>query len=408
MEKYFVAILFSLNCLLATAQNMPSLLSGKNINATFSIIAYDADQQEWGIAVATDNIYVGNSTIYIEPGVGAFSVIAETNPDYAINGLSQLKQGATIEQAIRFTKAKDRQAHYRQVSGIDSSGNVFAFTGEALHYWNGKAGHFPGNQFVVMGNQLGEAVLESMASTFEQATGTLAERLLASLLAGQMAGGQVTGKQSAALVVKGSNNEWYNQIDLRVDHSEEPFKELQALLNYHYGRIRLNQSIYAYHAGNTKRANTKLAEAEALLNGWNSIYSKIAFAHSLMGKDNQAVRWIQKALLENLNWKVNLPAFFYLRKHSALSSLIAPDNFKLKDWENAISMLLRLNRGQEAVEVAKEVLAKGESSSYLQYLLGKGHAQVGDHLEAKKALAKALEMDSGNVEARLMLEEMNK
>ena len=74
------------------AQNLPSLLLEKNINSTFSILAYDDKAQEWGIAVATDNIYVGNSTIYIQPGIGAFSVIAETEPQYGIEGLERLKK----------------------------------------------------------------------------------------------------------------------------------------------------------------------------------------------------------------------------------------------------------------------------------------------------------------------------
>ncbi len=273
LGKYALAIIsFSLIISIqAFGQNSPSLLSGRNINATFSILAYDEENQEWGIAVATNNIYVGNSTIYIEPGIGAFSVIAETNPQYAINGFEQLKEGDTIEEAILSTKQQDGEAHYRQVSGIDRHGNVFAFTGEALKYWRGKAAHQLGDKYVVMGNQLDEKVLKTMASTFENSTGTLAERLLASLVAGQVVGGQVSGKQSAALVVKGSNKEWYNQIDLRVDHSTQPFTDLKRLLNYHYGRIRLNQAIYAHNFGNEKRATKKLQEAENLLVGWNGM-----------------------------------------------------------------------------------------------------------------------------------------
>src|SRR5476651_2336733 len=92
---------------ISSAQNLPSLLLNKNINSTFSITAYDEVAQEWGIAVATNNIYVGNSTIYIEPGIGAFSVIAETEPAYAINGFQQLKAGKSIEQAINYTREKD-------------------------------------------------------------------------------------------------------------------------------------------------------------------------------------------------------------------------------------------------------------------------------------------------------------
>jgi len=213
------------------AQNLPSLILNRNINSTFSIIAFDPQTQEWGIAVATNNIYVGNSTCYIQPGVGAFSVIAETEPMYAYNGFEQLKENKTIEQAIQFTRLKDTLADYRQVSGIDAKGNVYAFTGSSLKYWKGKSTHLIGKHYVVMGNQLAPNVLHDMASAFEHTEGTLAVRLLKALAAGEKAGGQISGKQSAALLVKGSHNEWFNQIDLRVDHSRDPFADLQKLLN---------------------------------------------------------------------------------------------------------------------------------------------------------------------------------
>jgi len=406
MRKQVIILLLSTISVFATGQNMPSLLSGKNINATFSILAYDEDNKEWGIAVATNNIYVGNSTIYIEPGVGAFSVIAETNPDYAINGFNKLKEGATIAEAILFTKEQDEESHFRQISGIDNKGNVFAFTGEALNYWNGKSGHILKDKFVVMGNQLDDFVLERMSVAFENTKGTLAERLLSSLMEGQIAGGQITGKQSAALMVKGLNNEWFNQIDLRVDNSQQPFKELKTLLNYHYGRIRLNQSIYAIEYGNERRAKEKLNEAEKLLEGWNGMYSKIAFVNSLMGDEEKSIFWIQKALLENSNWKVNLPAFYYLRNNEKLSQIIDPTSFSPKDWENAVSMLTRLKRTNEAISLSNEVLSKGIQSSYLYYLLGESYYKIGNNVEAKNKLTKALKIDPANKEAQLMLNEI--
>ena len=175
------------------SQNLPSLLTDKDINATFSILAYDEETQEWGIAVATNNIYVGSSTIYIEPGIGAFSVIAETEPRYANEGFEKLKEGKSIEQAILEVKDGDKEANYRQVSGIDSVGAVFAFTGKSLKFWNGKAGQIIGKHFVVMGNQLNDDVLLNMSTSFEQSSGTLAQRLMQSLEAGQRAGGQISG-----------------------------------------------------------------------------------------------------------------------------------------------------------------------------------------------------------------------
>ena len=407
MQKHLIAIIVLIySFTLTEAQNLPSLLTGKNINATFSIVAYDEAQKEWGIAVATNNIYVGNSTIYIEPGVGAFSVIAETEPKYGINGLYKLKEGKSIKEAILFTKEQDKETLYRQVSGIDKEGNGYAFTGKALKYWSGNANHLLGDQFVVMGNQLDESVLSNMAKAFENSRGTLAERLLKSLIAGQVSGGQISGKQSAALVVKGVNNEWFNQIDLRVDHAKEPFQELQTLLNYHYGRIRINQAKFAHQAGNMKRAREKLGEAEVLLNGWNGMYGRVAYVNSLIGKDDRAIEWIKRALLENPSWKINLPAFYYLRENRALANLIQPDRFSTKNWEEAIQMLIRLNREKEAIEVIQQVFSNVESTSYVHYLLGLCYHKNGDKAKAILELEKAVELDQENVEAEILLKEL--
>ncbi len=385
------------------SQNIPSLVLNKNINSTFSIVAYDADEQEWGIAVATNNIYVGSSTIYIEPGVGAFSVIAETEPIYGINGLAQLKKGMSIEESIQNTRNSDEESHYRQVSGIDAKGQVYAFTGEALKYWKGSAAYLYGEGYVIMGNQLAENVLSKMAETYEKSRGTLAERLLESLIAGQKAGGQITGKQSTALAVKGSNHEWFNQIDFRVDNSKTPFNDLQVLLNYHYGRIRVNQTIYALKMNNEKRAQGLLLQAESLTDGWSGMYSKIALAHLLMGNEDKAITVIQKALDENKEWKSILPVFYCLKEHPEIKKLIHEEAFSVKDWNNAIMIMVELNRLDEGIQLAKRTLNTYPNSSYTHYLLGKALKKNGVLERAKSSLEKALQLDKENVEAQRLL-----
>lgn len=406
-KKILAFIAASLLLKSSVAQNLPSLLLNKNINSTFSITAYDETAHEWGIAVATNNIYVGNSTIYIEPGIGAFSVIAETEPQYAINGFEKLKAGETIEQAIEYTRAKDDDSDTRQVSGIDAKGNVYAFTGSALKNWKGYSAHFLGKGFVVMGNQLADSVLVKMAFAFEHTGGTLAQRLLKSLLAGQAAGGQLSGKQSAALMVKGTNNEWFNQIDLRVDNSKKPFDELQTLLNYHYGRIKLNQAIFAIKAGNTKRGEGLLNNAEIMVEGWNGIYSKIIEAFILLGDDKKAVAIIQKAIAENSQWTENLSAFYCLDKYPEFHRLIDESSFTVKDWDNAIQLMLQVNKTKDAIELAGRVLKKYPSSSFTYCLLGEAWQQQGKKIEAKKNLEMALQFDPNNTEARRELSKVN-
>jgi uncharacterized Ntn-hydrolase superfamily protein len=400
-------------CLLAAfvtgnAQNLPSLLLNKNINSTFSIMGYDKATREWGIAVATNNIYVGNSTVYIEPGVGAFSVIAETEPLYAMNGFDQLKKGNSIEQAIRFTMETDKEFYNRQVAGIDAQGNVYAFTGKALKYWQGNSTHKTGNGYVVMGNQLADSVLSNMAAVYERSTGTLAERLLKSLIAGQKAGGQITGKQSAALKVMGSNNEWFNQIDLRTDNSKTPFEDLQKLLNYHYGRIRINQSIFAFKMMNKKRGEDLLHEAEQLLSGWNGIYSKIAMAYILGGNEAKAIAIIKRAMAENPQWKENLPAFYCLYQHPEISKLKSERSFTIKDWNNAVNLMIELNKTKQAIDLATNVIKKYPSSSFTYYLLAKAYTQNGSKQLAQTNVEIALQLDGENAEAQELLKELNK
>jgi len=385
------------------AQNLPSLLTERNINATFSILAYDEIAEEWGIAVATNNIYVGNSTIYIAPNVGAFSVIAETEPMYGLKGLDNLRQGNSIEEAITKVKEKDNDWNYRQVSGIDAQGNVYAFTGNSLRYWKGNASEILGKNYVIMGNQLAENVLSEMSKTFEGSKGTLAERLLASLSAGQVAGGQITGKQSAALVVKGANNEWYNQIDLRVDNSKNPIKELQTLMGYHYGRIRLNQSLFAQREGNMPRAKQKLTEAETLLQGWTGMYPRIARAHMVMDNEKAAIEWIKRGLAENPNWSAYLPAFYVLRNHQEMQSILQPDTFDLKDWESAMALLSNLGRELEVIELGNGLIHKQMESSYLHFLMGRSYFYEKEKDKAIEHLKKALKLDEANTEALNLL-----
>jgi len=401
MRGLFFYFLFY--CSNLTGQNLPSLLKGKDINATFSIVAYDPDAQEWGIAVATNNIYVGNSTVYIQAGLGAFSVIAETEPAYALNGLEALKAGKSIREAIEQTVEKDSEAYSRQVSGVDAHGHCFAFTGSTWKYQKGFAGSIVGEGYVVMGNQLGDSVLQNMSATFQKTTGTLAVRLLAALLAGERAGGQVEGKQSAALAVKGINNEFFNNIDLRVDDSKNPFRDLQRLLNYHYGRIKLNQAVFAIKMGNIPLGKTRLSEAEPMVKGWNGMQGKVALTYILLGEKSKAVVVIRAAINENPKWKQYLSAFYLLKDEPGMEGLINEKSFSEKDWINAVSFFGELGENAKARSLCRKALQRFPGSSYLHYLLGKSWLDAEMQKEAKKELQEAVRLDSSNEEAAILL-----
>ena len=312
-------------------------------------------------------------------------------------------EGKSIEEAITEVRKKDNEANYRQVAGMDNKGNVFAFTGKSLKYWNGEASEIIGKNYVVIGNQLNKNVLLEMSKTFENTDGTLAEKLMKSLISGQNSGGQISGKQSAALAVKGIDNAWYNQIDLRVDNSKEPIKDLEILLDYHNGRIRLNQSIFALREGNFERAKEKLSESEVMLDGWTGMYSKIAATNIALENENQAINWIEKGLAENSNWSVNLPAFYFLKDNPKIKSIIKPNTFTIKDWETSLGMLSNMGQELEVISLAKSLIDKNLESSYLYFLLGRSYHYEKEPNEAIKFLKKAIQLDKENVEAESLL-----
>jgi uncharacterized Ntn-hydrolase superfamily protein len=402
LRGYIAAVMLMLSGIVS-AQNLPSLLSGRNINSTFAIVAYDKETQKWGVAVATNNIYVGNSTIYIEPGVGAAAVIAETEPVYGINALKSLKLGYSPSQAANYTMQTDSMPDYRQLGIVDKNGNTFGYTGHALSYWKGYAGHRTGKGYVVMGNQLADSVLVRMADGYEKTTGTFAQKLLSALSAGQAAGGQISGKQSAALKVDGTNTLWNDRIDLRVDNDINPVNSLQTLLNYHEGRIILNRSIVAIQCGNTDTGRQLLLHATSLLKGWFGIYGKLATAFIMTGEEEKAILIIQDALQHEKGWKENLSAFYYLGRHDSFRKLFSESAFSVKDWAAAIQQELNMGKDTAALALAKQMISKYPTSSNLQYLLAKTMLANGNRLEAEEALNRAITLDPENGDARRML-----
>jgi len=203
--------------------------------STFSIVAYDSTTGELGVAVASKFLAVGAVVPYAEAGVGAIATQAWGNTTYGHEGLILLKMGIPPHQVIDILISKDTNRTHRQVGIVDAKGRTAAYTGGDCYDW---AGHIVGHHYAVQGNILAsEEVLKAMARVFEQTNGTLAERLLAALEAGQTAGGDRRGRQSAALLVvrKHGGYSGYNDryIDLRVDDHPEPIKELKRLFQLH-------------------------------------------------------------------------------------------------------------------------------------------------------------------------------
>ncbi|MDR7522615.1 MAG: DUF1028 domain-containing protein [Armatimonadota bacterium] len=203
--------------------------------STFSIVARDPATGEVGVAVASKFLAVGAVVPWARAGVGAIATQAWANLSFGPDGLALLGQGLPAPEVLRRLTEGDEGRDHRQVGVVDAAGRAAAWTGRECMPW---AGHNSGDGYTCQGNILvGEAVIRTMAEAFEDTAGPLPERLVAALAAGQAAGGDSRGQQSAALYVareKGSYGGTLDRyIDLRVDDHPTPVDELRRLLDLH-------------------------------------------------------------------------------------------------------------------------------------------------------------------------------
>jgi uncharacterized Ntn-hydrolase superfamily protein len=193
---------------------------------TWSIIARDTATGRIGIAVATRFFAVGARVPHIAPRIGGIATQALVNPYYGIDGLKLLREGCAPRDIIETLIAADAGHASRQVHIMDASGRIAAHTGKDCVDW---CGHVEGNGFSIAGNMLAAGrVLDDTANTYSANEGTpFAQRLIAAMQAGEAAGGDKRGKQSAALLIYGEE-EW-SDLDLRVDDHTDPLTELDRL-----------------------------------------------------------------------------------------------------------------------------------------------------------------------------------
>jgi uncharacterized Ntn-hydrolase superfamily protein len=193
---------------------------------TWSLIAKDNITGQIGIAVATKFFAVGARVPHIAPAIGAIATQALVNPYYGIDGVRLLRQGRAPREIIETLIAADAGHASRQLHIMDAKGRIAAFTGQDCVDW---CGHLEGDGFSLAGNMLaGGRVLDDTAKTYlANASMPLARRMIAAMRAGEAAGGDKRGKQSAALLIYGEE-EW-SDLDLRVDDHIDPLSELERL-----------------------------------------------------------------------------------------------------------------------------------------------------------------------------------
>ncbi len=204
--------------------------------STFSIVAYDPDAEEWGVATQSKFLAVGSVVPWAQAGAGAVTTQSYANTTFGPKGLAMMASGLGAQETLERLLAEDEGREHRQVGLVDAQGNAATFTGRECLEW---AGGLIGNGYATQGNILiGKATVTAMAEAFERAKGELADRLVAALAAAQKAGGDRRGQQSAALLVvrdKGGYagfNDRY--LDLRVDDHPKPIDRLREILDLHH------------------------------------------------------------------------------------------------------------------------------------------------------------------------------
>jgi uncharacterized Ntn-hydrolase superfamily protein len=203
--------------------------------STFSIVGFDPQANEIGVAVQSKFLSVGAAVPWVEADAGAIATQAWANTTYGPRGLEMLRKGASPGEVVAALTKDDERASQRQVGIVDIKGRSATFTGGECMLW---AGGKAGENFAAQGNILaGPEVVDALASTFGRTAGPLADRLIAALRAGQAAGGDRRGKQSAALYIakpKGGYSGFNDRyVDLRVDDHPEPIEELARILELH-------------------------------------------------------------------------------------------------------------------------------------------------------------------------------
>jgi uncharacterized Ntn-hydrolase superfamily protein len=264
--------------------------------ATFSIVGCDPQTGELGVAVASRYFSVGSVVPWAKAGVGAIATQAWVNYDYGITGLELLEAGFTPQEVIDSLTAADPNSERRQVGVIDFNGTAATFTGSECIDW---AGGIIGKNCTVQGNILvSDSVIMKMLSAFENTNGDLADRLLAALLAGDSAGGDARGKQSAALYVveKTEGLRYDRKIDIRIDDSLEPFAEINRLYKISKALSHLDAAAHFYQNGELQMAVKEARKSVELGPELPETYYDLACYLTLAGEFSEALASIETAI----------------------------------------------------------------------------------------------------------------
>lgn len=276
---------------------------------TYSIVARDPATGQLGAAVQSHWFSVGAVVPWAEAGVGAVATQSFVDPSYGPLGLDLMRSGRAAPDALAGLLAADGGRDVRQVAMIDAQGRVAAHTGKRCI---AEAGHHTGKDYSVQANLMAsERVWPAMAKAFEEATGDLAERMLAALDAAQAAGGDIRGQQSAALVVvsgKPTGRPWEDRVfDLRVEDGPRPLEELRRLLGVARAYGHMNAGDLAVERQDVAGAMREYGAAEKLLPRSAEVVYWHAVALASASRVDEALPLFARAFALDPAWRTLTP-----------------------------------------------------------------------------------------------------
>lgn len=271
---------------------------------TFSIVARDKKTGEMGVAVQSHWFSVGADVPWAEAGVGVVATQSFVDPSYGTKGLELMRLGKSASETLKQLIAADSGEAVRQVAMVDSKGEAAVHTGKRCVDY---AGHRTGDGYSVQANlMLNDKVPNAMANAFETAPGDLAERMMMALEAAQEVGGDIRGKQSAAMIMvkaQSSGKSWADRtVNLRVEDHPEPLKELRRLISVARAYGHMNAGDAAMEKNDVETALKEYGEAMKLAGDNVEIAFWSALTLALKGKVDQALPIFKKVFLEDRNW----------------------------------------------------------------------------------------------------------
>ncbi len=273
---------------------------------TYSIVARDPETGQLGVAVQSNWFSVGGLVTWAEAGVGAVATQSIVDPGYGALGLQLMRAGKSAPEALKSLLAGDPQADVRQVAMIDAAGKVAAHTGEHCII---AAGHKVGTNYSAQANlMLKDTVWGAMSKAFESAKGDLADRLMAALEAAQGEGGDIRGKQSAAILIvngKSTGRPWADKIfDLRVEDSKEPLVELKRLIKLQRAYNHMNTGDDFFAKNDIAGAIREYGAAEAIAPDNIEMVFWHAITLANAKKVDEALPLFKRVFAADRNWAV--------------------------------------------------------------------------------------------------------